>query len=146
MRRNKNNPKCPNPECQDPENVKKHAIRNGIQCYYCNGCKKAFQLTKKRVKYSASEKTLLSILVSVLQTEKGKDIKDMLKNVKNISEHIGEYRLIEREIPDYGEISCFSPRLLVGQSGNNITLYKITPENWKSKKRYFKDTRLRYDI
>lgn len=138
MEKEQNIVKCPFSE--SPHKVIKHGMRNGNQRYYCKECKKAFQPIKKRVKYSSNEKTLLALLISILQTEKGIDISDMIKSVNNILPNIDEYRILEFEASNFDQIQCYNPRLLIGQNKNTLVLYKMAPENWKNNKIILKNT------
>lgn len=133
--------KCP--FSNSSHKIIKYGMRNGNQRYYCTVCKKAFQPIKKRVKYSANEKTLLALLISILKTEKGIHINDMIESVNSILPNIDKYRMIELEAPDFDQISCYNPRLLIGQNQNTLVLYKMTPENWKNNRIILKDTLLK---
>lgn len=131
------------PYCQNSTHVKKHGVRNGIQRYFCNTCKRAFQLLKKRIKYSANEKTLLALLVSILQAEKGVPQDETLNHVNENLQNIDEYRILERELPSYDEIKCLNPRLLICESNKVITYYKLNPESWIKNSIKIKDGRIR---
>ena len=86
------------------------------------------------------------MLLSILQSEKDAEIKDILKNVKNILDNLEGYKPFKGRPLEGSTIKCYSPRLIVSQSGKNIYLHKLSPENWKSKDIILHDDCLRYDI
>ena len=128
------------PHCHESKNVKRHGMRNGIQRYYCNNCKKAFQLTKKRIKYLTNKKTLLAILLGILNAEKGTPQKEVFDNIKEMIKNVGSYKLYERELPSFAEIACMNPRLLICENNNAIIYYKLNPESWSENRIIVRDS------
>ena len=114
------------PKCQKIDKVIKYGKRNNIQRYKCNRCKHVFPETKKRIKYSANEKTLLALLVSLINSEKGNLTKTALKNVSVILSQIEDYRLIEKQPKKNDLIFCYKPRILICDNDNgDIVVFRI---------------------
>lgn len=131
------------PICNEAKNVIKKGKRNNIQRFYCKKCKKVFQQTYKQIKYSTNEKTLLAVLVSILQAPKGARISETLGNVERILKNINDYRIIEHELPSIREIKCLNPRLLICENNTTISLYKLNSETWNQNSIVIKDGRIR---
>lgn len=131
------------PICNESKDVIKKGTRNDIQRFYCKKCKKVFQQTYKQIKYSTNEKTLLALLVSILQAPKGTRVSETLENVKKILKNINNYRIIEHELPSMKEIKCLNPRLLICENSTTISLYKLNPETWSQNSIVIKDGRIR---
>lgn len=131
------------PICHESKNVIKRGVRNNIQRFYCKKCNKMFQQTNKRIKYSINEKTLLALLVSMLQAQKGTRISETLEHVKNILANISDYRIIENELPSFKEIKCLNPRLLICENNKVISIYKLNPETWNQNSIIIKDGKIR---
>lgn len=117
------------PKCESIKDVIKHGKRNGIQRYKCKSCKCVFPEKRKRVKYLASEKTLLALLVSLMNSKRGSIIKDSLKNVPDFINKIDNYDFIERQSTNNNLIFCSNPRLLICENNfGDIILYRISDE------------------
>lgn len=114
------------PICHRIDKVIRYGKRNNIQRYRCNRCNCVFQEKKKRVKLSANEKTLLALLVSLINSEKGNLAKSAIKNVYNILNEIEDYRLVEKQCKNDKVIFCKNPCLLVCDKGDgDIIVYRI---------------------
>ena len=117
------------PKCHSIKSVIKHGKRNGIQRYKCKSCKCVFPEKRKRAKYFASEKTLLALLLSLINSKKGNIIKDSLKNVPDFLNKIENYNFKERQSTNNNLIFCSNPRLLICENNfGDIILYRISDE------------------
>lgn len=117
------------PKCHTIENVIRHGVRNGIQRYKCKKCKHVFPAQRKRVKYSKNEKTLLAMIISLMNSKKGNLSIDAVKNVADILNNIDNYQLIERQSKNDNVIFCRNPRLLLCDNGlGTVTVYRISEE------------------
>ncbi|CCZ51556.1 unknown [Acinetobacter sp. CAG:196] len=120
------------PKCQKVDKVIKHGQRNNIQRYKCKRCNHVFSEKRKRVKYTANEKVLLALLVSLINSERGNLAKTAIKNVSDVLQNIENYKLIEKQSRKNDLIFCYNPRILVCDNGNgNIVIFRI-PDREKS--------------
>lgn len=120
------------PKCEKIDKLIKYGKRNNIQRYKCKRCNYVFPEKRKRVKYLAKEKTLLALLVSLMNSEKGNLAKTALKNVSDVLTQIENYQLVEKQSTKNDLIFCYNPRILVCDNGNgNIVIFRI-PDREKS--------------
>ena len=116
------------PKCQKIDEVIKYGKRNNIQRYKCNRCKHVFPETRKRVKYPANEETLLALLVSLINSEKGNLTKTALKNVSDVLFQIEDYRLIEKQSTK-NAIQQSNSHKQHPQTGGGKSIPRNTPRN-----------------
>lgn len=125
---NKENVKCPH--CSSDSTIK-YGKQNNIQRYRCKECNKCFQIEKRRIYYTNTEKKYLSMLINFLRNESNEEIKikEAITNIDGVLPELEKVRFKQLTTQNGALIFCYNPKLLICENNYNITLYRFPQKN-----------------